>query len=366
MRKALGYPILAVGLVMGLQTFIPTAPAPFVPAPIDEEIAFLPAKEPAAAPRVQPAIVAPRPVLATSLRAKPVQIAGNVATGSASVTVSPWRTAVVAFHGTGDTQTAITSTTAASGADRYELARNIQRELKRVGCYFGEIDGSWGAGSKRALSSFMDRVNASLPIGEPDYILLALIRAQPAAACRVPCPQGQTHASDGRCVPNAILAQAMKRNGVADVRTPAPAATDTHVAWVAEVRPSAGGAPNLPPPAPLIGRMSIGGPRPDAALSAAAPHSPGARTAEIGDAAAGYLTNGGTGTSGAPAVIPQYGEAQDLPRPDDANTSVDGGVPLPAVVSTPQRTLKAPKPSRRYVSRARSVHNLFTHPLGRM
>jgi hypothetical protein len=60
MLKALGYPVLAVGLVMGLQTFIPTAPAPFVPAPVDEEIAFLPPKAPPPAPRAVPAIVPPK------------------------------------------------------------------------------------------------------------------------------------------------------------------------------------------------------------------------------------------------------------------------------------------------------------------
>jgi hypothetical protein len=367
MQKVLGYPVLAVGLIMGLQALIPTSPAPLVPAPVDKEIAFLPPREPAPAPRVQQAIVAPRPVPAIAPRAKPVQAASN--TGAASVTVAPWRTAVVTFQGTGDTQTAITSTTAASNADRYELARNIQRELKRVGCYYGEIDGSWGVGSKRALTAFMDRVNASLPISEPDYILLALIRSQPAAACSVPCPQGQSHASEGRCVPNAILAQAMRKNGGTDVRSgaPMPAAPDTHIAWTAEVRPTAGAAPNLPPPAPLIGRMSIGGPRPDAVSSTASPPGFRARTAELTGTATGELDGGGAYAPRVSTSVPQDGAEQNLPPlPDGANTSVDGAVPLPAAVAAPPRETRAPKPSRRYVSGSRSVQNLFTHPLGRM
>ncbi len=285
MLKALGYPTLAVGLVMGAQTLIPTAPAPFVPAPVDKSIAVLPLKAATPAPRKEAAIVPPKPVLVT--RSKPItETKGSEATSAATVTVSPWRTAVVSFEGTDGAPSSATSATAASTADRYELARSIQRELKRVGCYYGEIDGSWGLGSKRALAAFMDRVNASLPYREPDYILLALIRAQPAAACAAPCPQGQAYASDGRCVPNAILARAMKKNGAPDTRVATAPPANAQVAWTAELIPSVGSAPNLPPPAPLIGRMSVGGPRPDSGFGAGIAVNDRARMAAIGDPAA--------------------------------------------------------------------------------
>ena len=343
MLKALGYPVLAVGLVMGLQTFIPTAPAPFVPPPVDKSIAVLPPKETIAATRPEPAIVPPKPFLVT--RAKLVtQTAGSSTAASATVTVSPWRTAVVSFEGTDGGQSAITSATAASSADRYELARNIQRELKRVGCYYGAIDGSWGSGSKRALTAFMDRVNASLPIREPDYILLALIRAQPAAACSVACPEGQAYASDGRCVPNAILAQATRKTGIADTRTASTPSADPQIAWTAEVRPSAGGATNLPPPAPLIGRMSIGGPRPDAAF---------------GDTAANGPTD--------PALNGTSYTTASLSDGDDPSSEIDDANLTPSiVVPVAPRVAKASKPVHRSGSRTRSVHQLFMHPLGRM
>jgi hypothetical protein len=68
------------------------------------------------------------------------------------------------------------STKPADAETRQELVRRLQRELGRVGCYGGEADGDWGPGSKRAMSAFLGRVNASLPVAEPDYILLALLQ----------------------------------------------------------------------------------------------------------------------------------------------------------------------------------------------
>src|SRR5258705_8244984 len=61
---------------------------------------------------------------------------------------------------------------------RYQLARTLQAELRRVGCYEGDVDGSWGLGSKRAMAAFAKEVNAGLPTEEPDYILLKLVQAR--------------------------------------------------------------------------------------------------------------------------------------------------------------------------------------------
>jgi len=72
----------------------------------------------------------------------------------------------------------------ASGVGRDDLVRALQRELNRVGCYSGDIDGDWGPGSKRAMSAFIDRVNASLPVEEPDYILLSLVKGHKGLGCR--------------------------------------------------------------------------------------------------------------------------------------------------------------------------------------
>jgi hypothetical protein len=130
----------------------------------------------------------------------------------------------------------------------YALVRDLQRELRRLGCYWGEIDGSWGPGAKRGMSALMGRVNATLPVNEPDYILLALARSQPDQACRKPCPPEQLLMSDtGQCQPRALVRHAA--GGHAEGTDTAPTALDT----------SAGA-----PYAPLPGQMAIGGPRPEA------------------------------------------------------------------------------------------------------
>ena len=44
--------------------------------------------------------------------------------------------------------------------DIASLTREIQRELKRLGCYDGEASGRWNAQSRLAMKAFVDRVNA--------------------------------------------------------------------------------------------------------------------------------------------------------------------------------------------------------------
>jgi hypothetical protein len=90
-------------------------------------------------------------------------------------------------------------------SDRLPLAQQLQRELARVGCYDGVINGVWTVATRQALKAFMDRVNATLPTDAPDQIQLALVRAAPDRVCGVGCQPGQSLA-DGRCIPDVILA----------------------------------------------------------------------------------------------------------------------------------------------------------------
>jgi Putative peptidoglycan binding domain len=90
-------------------------------------------------------------------------------------------------------------------SDRQPLAQQLQRELARVGCYDGEINGVWTPATRRALKAFIDRVNAVLPTDAPDRIQLALVEAARERVCGAACPAGETLA-EGRCVPNVVLA----------------------------------------------------------------------------------------------------------------------------------------------------------------
>jgi hypothetical protein len=106
---------------------------------------------------------------------------------------------------------ATTQKATAIPGDRASLARELQRELRRVGCYDGEINGMWTPSTRRAMKTFTDRANATLPIEQPDYVLLSLVQAHPTKACGAGCPTGQGLTEDGRCVPSAILAQESRK-----------------------------------------------------------------------------------------------------------------------------------------------------------
>jgi hypothetical protein len=57
------------------------------------------------------------------------------------------------------------------------------------------------------MQTFTERVNAVLPIDQPDGILLALVQGHPDKVCGISCPAGQSLSHFLQCVPNALLAQ---------------------------------------------------------------------------------------------------------------------------------------------------------------
>ena len=120
---------------------------------------------------------------------------------------------------------------------RASLTRDIQRELKRVGCYDGAVDGSWTSETRQAMKLFIDRVNASLPVDEADHILKTLVQGHPGNACGKSCPSGQAMSGDGKCVPTAIIA--------APKRTPAPVPATREAA--VQPQPSVSPAPAVQP-----------------------------------------------------------------------------------------------------------------------
>jgi hypothetical protein len=89
-----------------------------------------------------------------------------------------------------------------SALDGDVLTRELQRQLRRVGCYNGDISGSWTPATQRAMQTFTNRINASLPLEEPNRVLLALLQSHPDKTCSNPCPSGENPSTDGRCVPS--------------------------------------------------------------------------------------------------------------------------------------------------------------------
>jgi hypothetical protein len=87
--------------------------------------------------------------------------------------------------------------------DSVMLIREIQRELRRVGCYEREINGMWTTSSRMATQMFTERVNARLPIDTPDAALLGLLQSQPQPICGKSCAPAQSNDGASGCVPGA-------------------------------------------------------------------------------------------------------------------------------------------------------------------
>src|SRR5262249_17760112 len=83
-------------------------------------------------------------------------------------------------------------------ADRHGLTRELQKELKGVGCYEGDVTGVWSSPTRQAMRRFTERVNAKLPLEEPDLVLLKLVQGQADRVCACGAgPAGSSSACAG-------------------------------------------------------------------------------------------------------------------------------------------------------------------------
>lgn len=166
---------------------------------------------------------------------------------------------------------------------RYKLVVDIQQQLKRVGCYWGRVNGAWNATTREAMREFTTRANAALPVEKPDYLLLTLLKSHNGRSCGAPEATVATAAAPAEVLP-------WKANGTNPTAkrlfTPVPTSVVTNEA--------------------LPGRMSIGGPtefRPAAqeALIPGSSTQPGATTAAL-DPDSSAATSAGAARS---AVAPR-------------------------------------------------------------
>lgn len=151
---------------------------------------WLPPKDPAASVTLERIPQAPAPIRA----ARPAAVEAPQATLNEWATTAEPATVDGTIEAVAQIPSATTILPAAAGQPsapakpgngvaRRELVLNLQRELIRVGCYGGTASGTWTLSSKRAMSAFLERVNASLPVEEPDYVLLALVQHQREVVC---------------------------------------------------------------------------------------------------------------------------------------------------------------------------------------
>jgi len=186
-----------------------------------------------------------------------------------------------------------------TSSGRSSLAASIQTELKRVGCYAGDADGTWNEPTRTAMTAFNTSVRVSFPTERPDYILLTLLQGHSAKACSRSCEGDPTHGAacvdrpietramspaGDRVVPSQVLIQKSPASTTVVRVAPSQAATGP-----VTVQHAPGAAPYGPAPvavgapltregaassAPLPGRMAIGAPADVADEQTAAEASP--------------------------------------------------------------------------------------------
>jgi uncharacterized caspase-like protein len=83
--------------------------------------------------------------------------------------------------------------------DKTALARALQKELARVGCDPGTVDGKWGGKAKEALNNFAQRTKSTVPKDDPSEEALSAVTVQRGRICPLQCGANQSEVN-GQCV----------------------------------------------------------------------------------------------------------------------------------------------------------------------
>jgi len=254
--RSLGGFVLLAGMGVGLFVYLPAPVDSYTSLDTAQRLAatFAAQQQQARKPLARPATRTFSPGISlTSLARR------NAPSVTRPIAGGGWRTGASLVSSTPQYKTLAPT----NSESRYQLVVDLQEQLKRVGCYYGRIDGSWGPGSKYAMQSFMQRVNAALPSEKPDYVLLSLLKSQNGKVCGA-CPSDQMVTSGGACVPRATIAYGQRVEdvtGATSSRETLPWQTTTTAAKPA-AKPLFRPLPtSVVSTEPLPGRMAIGGPK---------------------------------------------------------------------------------------------------------
>ncbi|HKA65765.1 MAG TPA: hypothetical protein VKD00_08645, partial [Methyloceanibacter sp.] len=134
-------------------------------------------------------VIAVEPAGSTANSA-PATTSASVPSQAANAQAPEDATKFAATEGTGAEQTTpeagkTTEAPLPQGATRQELAQDILVELKRIGCYFGSINGNWGARSQLALERFNRHAALELPLDAPQQASLDALRGWKGPHCPV-------------------------------------------------------------------------------------------------------------------------------------------------------------------------------------
>jgi hypothetical protein len=111
----------------------------------------------------------------------------------------------------------------ASGTPSLDLVRQLQLELTRVGCYAGEINGTWTPSTRRAMEALIRQVNAKLPTARPEPVHLALVQGQDERICDR-CLAAEEHQLPEKCA--KPIASEVLASSIAPSMSPGPTVAD--------------------------------------------------------------------------------------------------------------------------------------------
>ncbi|CAH2401371.1 caspase family protein [Mesorhizobium ventifaucium] len=131
-----------------------------------------------------------------------------------------------------------TSATETDSKKATDLARSIQTELRRLGCYRMTVDGSWGKGSVRALTNYYKNTARTASATEPTVELLSDLFLHSGRVCKDP-----------------VVVRKIKPAKVASEAAPARKAAGSRKAARSQQQSS---RPAAPPP-DISGGIGIGG-----------------------------------------------------------------------------------------------------------
>jgi hypothetical protein len=128
---------------------------------------------------------------------------------------------------------------------REALVRLLEHELVRVGCYSGAIGSTWGSEPQAAMRAFLARVNARLPVTQPDEILLRLVQGEKQRVCGEPCRAQPAPAANANaaCFAGVLTADAAPLAAMPERSTGQPAAAAPQAPPVEQPTPPPGPAP---------------------------------------------------------------------------------------------------------------------------
>jgi uncharacterized caspase-like protein len=102
--------------------------------------------------------------------------------------------------------------------DSKALAEALQRELQRVGCYTGKIDGEWGPGMRSALASFNLHAKMALPTARAEARSVEAVRKMLTRVCPEDRPAPTKTSRQAPSVPTDVGQRSCREETVSECR----------------------------------------------------------------------------------------------------------------------------------------------------